>query len=460
MSQKERTASTDDPRVNWHLEDDSLPSVEIPVQVGKPRSLKANVIWTLCGNFIYAFSQWAMLVCIAKLGDPTMVGQFAFGLAVSAPIYMFTNMQLRSVQATDAKSEYRFSEYFGLRMLASVAGLLAVCVVSARSSSMRTTALVVFGVGLAKFMESVSDVIYGLCQKHERMDSIAISMSIKGLGSVAALVGVLRYTHNLVYAVLAMAGWWALLLLFVDLRWAHKFAQIDPADQGTIIPSFERKILFSLGVLALPMGIQTMLASLTTNIPRYVIQHDMGAAALGLYAAMAYFMLAGHTVIAAVGNSVQARLARHWQQSLPLFRRLLVRCAVFAFGMGALAGVIALGAGKPLLTLFYRPEYAKNHNAFTVLMFATGFYYVGSMLGAGVAVVRRFWLFTVLYASVPLVALTSSIVLVPRSGLMGAAIATLIFCVANAVVPMIVIAQAYRQRVGALPGVAPLSEPA
>ena len=69
-------------------------------------SLRANVAWTTCGNVVYAMSQWAMLASIAKLGSPYMVGQFALGLAVAAPVYMFTNLQLRSIQATDGKTAF------------------------------------------------------------------------------------------------------------------------------------------------------------------------------------------------------------------------------------------------------------------------------------------------------------------------------------------------------------------
>ena len=49
--------------------------------------------------------------------------------------------------------------------------------------------------GAAKGIESVSDVVYGQFQQHERMDKIAISMMIKGaialgaLGSATALTG-------------------------------------------------------------------------------------------------------------------------------------------------------------------------------------------------------------------------------------------------------------------------------
>src|SRR5688500_18644573 len=69
-------------------------------------SLRSNFAWTLTGNIGYAACQWGMLVLLAKMGSTEMVGQFALALAILTPILGFTNLQLRSVQATDARRDF------------------------------------------------------------------------------------------------------------------------------------------------------------------------------------------------------------------------------------------------------------------------------------------------------------------------------------------------------------------
>jgi len=71
-------------------------------------SLRANFSWTFVGNVVYAGCQWGMLVVLAKLGSPETVGLFALGLAVTAPVIQFVNLQLRGAQVTDAAHEYQF----------------------------------------------------------------------------------------------------------------------------------------------------------------------------------------------------------------------------------------------------------------------------------------------------------------------------------------------------------------
>ena len=82
--------------------------------------------WTFAGNVVYSGSQWGMLMVLAKLGSPEMVGQFALGLAVTAPVIMFANLQLRGVQATDARREYRFGHYLALRLFTTALAILVI----------------------------------------------------------------------------------------------------------------------------------------------------------------------------------------------------------------------------------------------------------------------------------------------------------------------------------------------
>jgi hypothetical protein len=42
-------------------------------------SLRLNFSWTMVGNFVYAGCQWGMLMVLAKLGTPEIVGTFALG---------------------------------------------------------------------------------------------------------------------------------------------------------------------------------------------------------------------------------------------------------------------------------------------------------------------------------------------------------------------------------------------
>ena len=73
-------------------------------------SLRKNFVWGLAGNVIYAGSQWLMLAVLARLTSPVVVGRYALGLAIGTPIFLFTNLNLARVQATDARGQYSLIE--------------------------------------------------------------------------------------------------------------------------------------------------------------------------------------------------------------------------------------------------------------------------------------------------------------------------------------------------------------
>ena len=58
-------------------------------------SISRNVAWTASSSVGYALCQWGMLVAFARLATPEALGQFAFALALSAPVMMFLQLQLR-----------------------------------------------------------------------------------------------------------------------------------------------------------------------------------------------------------------------------------------------------------------------------------------------------------------------------------------------------------------------------
>jgi hypothetical protein len=61
-------------------------------------TLRVNFLWMLNGNVVYAASQWGMLVVLAKLGTPQLVGEFALAPAITAPIVIGVALSLRSAK--------------------------------------------------------------------------------------------------------------------------------------------------------------------------------------------------------------------------------------------------------------------------------------------------------------------------------------------------------------------------
>ncbi|MDJ0795916.1 MAG: oligosaccharide flippase family protein [Calothrix sp. MO_167.B12] len=397
------------------------------MQQAKPLTLRRNFSWTFLGNAIYASCQWGMLVVLAKLGSPEMVGKFTLGLAITAPVIMFTNLQLRAVQATDAKQQYLFSDYLGLRLLSTVLALVVIVAITIISGYAWETSLVILLVGLAKAFESISDVFYGLIQQHERMDRMAMSLMIKGPLSLIFLAMGVYISGNLVWGVLGLVFAWAAVLIGYDIRNGRYILSSNSSQNRELQPRWHLQTLWKLVWLALPMGFVMMLISLNTSIPRYIIAGYLGERELGIFAALAYLMLVGKMIINALGESVSPRLAKYYAAGNgAAFRTILVKLVGIATFLGGMAILLALVAGRQILTLVYKPEYAQQGNLFIWLMVAAGIGYVASFLGYGMTSARYFRVQMPLFTVVTGTSALACLWLIPRLGLKGAAIALIV----------------------------------
>lgn len=401
----------------------------------KDITLRRNFSWTFIGNLIYSGCQWGMLVVLAKLGNPEMVGTFTLGLAVTAPVMMFSNLQLRDIQTTDAKNHYLFNDYLGLRLITTGLALPIILWITLATGYKGETAIVIILIGFAKGLESISDVFYGLLQKHEKMDRMAVSVMMKGPLSLLMLSIGTYISGSIVWGVLGLVIAWACILLIWDIpsyRWLiNKFTSEgeipDSLEGKTATPRWQLGTIRRLIWLSLPLGLVMMLISLNANIPRYFLEHSLGKKELGVFAALAYLIVAGNMVVSALGGAARPRLAKYYAGgNVSAYQKLLLQLVAIACLLGLSGILVAWVAGGQILTIVYQPEYAKYTELLIWLMVTAGIGYVSSFLGEGMTAARYFRTQIPLFIIVTSTSAIASCWFIPRNGLKGAAIALMI----------------------------------
>ncbi|MBI1879486.1 MAG: lipopolysaccharide biosynthesis protein [Chloroflexi bacterium] len=395
-------------------------------------SLRANFSWTFVGNAINVASWGAMTIVLAKLGSPEHVGQFALGLAATAPIFMFATLRLRDVQATDSKQEYLFGDYFALRLITTVLALLGVVGIVFFSGYTGEVALVILATGASKAVEAISDAFYGLFMQQERLDRIAKSMIIKGPLSLIGLGLGFYLTGSVFWGVVGLTVARAVMTVAYDIRNAtltlnpssNLFSHIIPKDFPG--PRWNRVILVRLAWLTLPLGFVTMLISFNANIPRYFIEGGLGEYQLGIFAAITAFQKAAPTIVQALGRSASPRLAKYYAaNNVRAFRKLTLQLMGLGILMGIGGVLVALAAGRQILTLFYGPEYALP-GLFVLVMIDAGLDYVSTMLLFVITSARYIRIQLPLYLITTGTVALGCYLLVPSAGLEGAAIGIII----------------------------------
>lgn len=370
----------------------------------------------------YALSQWALLIILAKVGGPDVLGRYTLALAVTSPIVLFCNLQLRSLLASDVRGEVPFEDYARLRLASNLFAFTIVTGVALSFGYTFQQVVTILLVGIAKIIESSSELLFGLMQRNERLDLVCFSQIVRGSCTVAVFGATLFATRSLMAAVMAMVIVWISVLVFVDYRNLTRL----PDDRGeySILPRFWRiqskSNLVLLARKALPLGIASVLISLNSNVPRYFVESYHGEIALGYLAAIAYFSVGSTTLVEAIGQASLARLANYHRIAPHQYWLLMGKLGAIAVGVGLLGLGIAFGLGKPLLTLVYDARYADYLEVLRFVMVLGAVECICSILGVGLIAAR------ILDLQVPTLTLTLALTiasawwLVPGSGIKGA----------------------------------------
>ena len=413
-------------------------STEKVSQPAKTVSLRWNFSWTFVGNVIYSGCQWCMLVVLAKLGNPTMVGQYGLALAIATPVYALSTLQLRAVLTTDVHERIHFGEYLGFRLLTTVISMLVIIGAAFGMHYSPQSTWIVLIIGFAQGLEIVSDLYYAKMQFHEHMDRIAKSMIVRGVIGLAAMAAGVYFAGSIIWGAIGLTVARALVLVAYDIRKRTHFdphsvsemqesAEILAARDQSLRPRWNRVVQIELFRTSIILGVIAFLVSLLPSIPRYFIVGSIGERQLGIFTATAFLVSTGNLIITAMGQSAFVRLAKlYGNGEIRRFNSLLMKLVGIAVALG-LAGIgVAVFFGHVLLTLVYRPEYAEHTDVLVAMMVGGAMSYIAAQMASAITSARCFAPQIPVLAAAVATATLASCVLVRSHGILGAAYAVII----------------------------------
>lgn len=399
------------------------------VQDAPRTSLRGDFTVNLLGNLGYAAAQWAMLLVLVRLGSPAMVGEYSLALAIGAPVVMFTNLRLAYLLASDAGRSRPFSDYFSLRMAANGVALFAIVVWATLGGYRGDVWLVIMLIGVAKIAEAFSDLTSGYLSMRLRFGAVSISLVVRGWGTVLLMLVLRRLDIPLIGLAAALAAWWWIAFWQVDLRLVRAARVGDdplvapPIGLVPLLRAFRLDAsLLRLAWDAVPLGVVALSLSLAASIPRLTIARALGAEAVGYFSSLAYVMVAGRMVASALGGPMLPRLGRFFAAGDRAgFLRTVGQAVVFGLALGGTGVVCSILVGRDALALVYGPSYAEWAPVLTWLLAASGLGYAATFLEDSLVAMRHLHAQGVLLVVTLIVITIGSAILIPGSGLMGAA---------------------------------------
>lgn len=389
-----------------------------------PDSLKRSFVWILLGNSLYSLAQWFLIVLLVRLATPELVGTFALMLAIAAPVFMTAGMNLRLVQATDSAKRWRLEDYLTLRHILNLVAVVITVAVGAAVID-HSALLALAALAAAKAVESVSQTYYGFFQQWERHNYVAHSMIVRSVTGPVLFGGGYYISEQLSVACLGLLVGWSVPQLLLDRRRARVIRTEDNDSMQALLPARWSELV-ALARKASPMGLDHGVSSMAVNTPRYLVQHFLGSAQLGVYSALSYLSQSIAMITSSLGSIVMPRMARlHRDGRQREFVRLLVLQTMFSLLVVAVAVGAAITVGGAFVRLVLGPEYV-DQELLLALFVAAGATTLQRCLGRGLVGAQKFVKYLAIDVTTLLGIAASAAILVPRWGLLGAAWATTI----------------------------------
>jgi O-antigen/teichoic acid export membrane protein len=393
-----------------------------------PLSLKVNFAWTFLSNVLVAACQLGLLTLLLREAGDEATGQYIIALAISAPVFMFAGLDLRTLQATDSSGEVRFTEYLSLRLICGGIALAIVPVIAFALGYRANTLAVITVVGLGRFFLLIGDTFNGLMQQSERMDRVAHSIVLKGILSSVVLGATFLVTGSLIAAVFAEAATRFLVLAFYDLPLGRRLASQHGSEEISLasLRTVEAARLTKLTFRSLPLAFKVMLVSLDTHVTRYFVSGMGSLSAVGVFGPIASGAAAGSMVGKALNQSVSAKLGRlaSTGEAQP-FRSFVRKLQLFYLVLGVAGVGFTMLAGGPLLALV-RPDLLAYQTVLTLVVVSVALDLQNGIVDMSLVAARRI---APLAPACGLSVATSAICcwfLIPHYGLEGAAVAMII----------------------------------
>lgn len=382
--------------------------------------------WLVGGNFVFAFSQWVILIFFARMTNQENLGQYALALAIVTPIFAVGNLQLRPLYILDVNSEqkYTYTHFYYLRLICSFIAL-ACCLVL--GLFFNVSILVLLLVGLLKFFESYSDIIYAYYNAHDQTQLISKSLFLKGTLSVLAVaVGLYLfdfYTALILFLIVYLVVW-----LFIDNLYIQKTQEI-------------KKMSLDLGMMksAIPMGISLGIVTLQSNIPRLFLDQYASIEAVGIFTVLSYFIIVGSIFINSICQYLSPRLTHAWNHNRAYFKKLLSMALLIAGGLGLIAIFLSYFMGEFVLNLVYGAEYVAYTDAFVLTMVAGFILYLATVLGYTLTAIGFIKQQVYLFSIVLIFSVLVSYLCIPEYGIIGGIYTLMVSYLVQCVLSLLVV---------------------
>ena len=384
---------------------------------------RSSYFWNAASALILALQSPVILMVMTRTNGKEDAGVFSIAIAVGNLMMYLGQYGLRRFQSSDIAEQFRFRDYHGMRVITCFLMVLATIGYGAFGCIFRDYSgkkfLVIFLVGMLKLFQAYSDVYHGHMQQKGRLDVATRCSSFRYTVEIVVYCAVLALTHDLVLSTCLCVAVSFVIMLLTSVNAGRYYTD-------TLKPSFTPGVIRSLFIEGFPLFLSMFLNVYVGNAPRYAIDayltDEIQAVFSYIFMPAFVIQIIAHFIFNPILTSYAILWRNDEKRSFAKLKKLVRRQCLFVLGLLALALLVAVTIGLPILSWLFGVDLNGYKTELCIIMYGGAMLAYSVYFSTIIAIIRAQRSLIICYGIVSVVSLLISEKLVVSQGIMGASI--------------------------------------
>ena len=380
-----------------------------------------NTFWLFTGEALSRLLKMILIIYAARILGVSGWGTFSYALSVASLLMIFSDIGLSSLITREIIQKKEDHEAFistavFIKNIILIISIVLVIIFSPIISDIPEAKILFPIIALMFVFDTFRELFFSMNRASEKMEREMIVKTL--MGAVIAVLGIvlLKITpepKSIAITYVIGSGLGCLLILSMIKKDIRRF-----------FIKTDKKLLKTVIQTAWPFAIITLIGSIMGNTDIYMLGMWKNAEEIGLYSSVQrihQFILIIPAMIATASFPLISRLA---QTDRGQFRTILERTLVLIFIVGIPVSVGGIMLGKTIIPLVLGTQYIAAVPIFQVLMIMLIASFPLILLSNAIFAVNKQKSIAIAYICAILVNVILNILLIPKLGAVGSAIAT------------------------------------
>lgn len=235
-------------------------------------NMKKDFFWNILGVSINSFNSLFLLVIINNLNTKNDAGIFTYAYSLICLFFVIAVYFNRTYQISNSK-KYSDMEFIICRLVTCVITMTTVALFLILNDYNMNKIIIIGLICIFRILEAISDTIYGILQKNDKLYLSGILMVIKGIIGIILFTIIDFFTKSVILSLIGLIIVSIVMIVFVE-KSKIKDDLTKKVDKRNI-----KKILFD----STPVFIFSFLSIYVSNISKYMLDYFDSAEMQNIY---------------------------------------------------------------------------------------------------------------------------------------------------------------------------------